>query len=76
MQLRKWNVLPQDAADPVCVPGDTVSVPTCVSVQCGNPKSHELLVTGGIFGSNYHPAFPFLSCHIPPPHQGALMGHC
>lgn len=69
MQLRKRNILPQDAVDPlcvcVCVCGDAVSVPTCVSLQRENSPSHKLLVTEGIFGRKYHPVFPLLSWYPP-----------
>ena len=61
----KWNVSPQDAAYPVCVRGDAVSMLMCVSLWRRNSPSHKLLVTGGIFGRKYHPAFPLLSWYPP-----------
>lgn len=73
MQLRKWNILPQDAVDPVCVHGDAASVPTCVSLRCGNSPRHKLLVTEGMFGRKHHPAFPPLSWYLPGSSYASLL---
>lgn len=65
MQLRKCNVLPQDAVGPVCVCDNAVSVPTCVRLRCGNSLSHKCWWLGEYLGESI--TLHFLFFHGTPP---------